>query len=138
MAEALLAVLMRWLHIGSVATLIGGALYGWWVAGAATQSLSPESRDALWEDMASRFRPLVYTAVAGLVVSGIYNVIAHPGHSLLYHTLLAIKLLLVLHVFTVMLLSAQPNKKRRARMMAGAAMSGMVIIAMSAYLRRIF
>jgi hypothetical protein len=38
----------------------------------------------------------------------------------------------------VMLLSTQPHAKRRARMMAGAAISGLVIIAISAYLRRIF
>jgi putative copper export protein len=138
MAEALLSVLMRWLHISSVATLIGGALYGWAVASAAAQKLGPESCDGLREDMAARFRPLVYTAVAGLVVSGLYNVIAHPGHSVTYQTLLGIKLLLVLHVFAVMLLSAQPNRQRRARMMAGAAISGLVIIAISAYLRRIF
>jgi uncharacterized membrane protein len=138
MVEALIAVLMRWLHIGSVVTLIGGALYGRFVAAAAADKLSAESREAMSEDMAAYFKPLVYAAVAALVVSGLYNLVAHPGHTPMYHMLLGVKLLLVLHVFAVMLLSTQPQAKRRARMMGGAAISGLVIIAISAYLRRIF
>jgi uncharacterized membrane protein len=133
-----IGILMRWLHISSVAILVGGALYGRWVCAAAAQKLSPESLDALGEEAAAHFKPLVYAAVAALVVSGLYNIIANPGHSVLYHILLGIKLLLVLHVLAVLLLSVQSHAKRRARMMAGAAISGLVIIAISAYLRRIF
>src|SRR5579883_3451751 len=132
----ILAVIMRWLHISSVAALIGGAIFAKFVAGRATNLMNPENRDALWEDMAAHFKPVVYLAVAALAVSGIYNILAHAGHSVLYHVLLGIKLLLVLHVFAVMLLGVQANNKRRVRMMAGAAISGLVIIAISAYLRR--
>ena len=134
----ILAVVMRWLHISSMAALIGGAIFAKFVAGHATGMLNSESNTVCWEDMAAHFKPVVYAAVAALTVSGIYNILAHPGHSLTYHVLLAIKLLLVLHVFAVMLLAVQPNNKRRVRMMAGAAISGLVIIAISAYLRRIF
>ena len=129
---------MRWLHVSSMAALIGGAFYAWFVAGRATERLNPESRDALWEDMAAYYRPVVYTAVAALLVSGLFNILAHGGHSLRYHILLGIKLLLVLHVFAVMLLSVQRQAKRRVRMMAGAAISGLAIIAISGYLRLIF
>jgi len=138
MAEALLQVIMRWLHISSVATLIGGALYGWFVAGRATERLSPEGREGLWEDMAANYKPVVYAAVAALLVSGIFNILAHGGHSVRYHIVLGIKLLLVLHVFAVMLLSVQAHTQRRVRMMAGAAISGFGIIAISAYLKLIF
>lgn len=140
MSDALvvMAVIMRWLHISSVATLIGGALYGRFVAAHALDKLNAESRDALWEDMAAHFKPVVYTAVAAIVFSGTYNIIANPGHSIRYHIVLAIKLLLVLHVFAVLLLGVQQQNKRRVRMMTGAAISGLVIIAISAYLRRIF
>jgi uncharacterized membrane protein len=134
----ILAVIMRWLHISAMATLIGGAIFGKFVAAHAIGMMNPENREAMWEDVAAHFKPVVYIAVAALTVSGVYNVLAHPGHSLLYHVLLGVKLLLVLHVFAVMLLTVQPNNKRRARMMAGAAISGLVIIAISAYLRRIF
>jgi uncharacterized membrane protein len=134
----ILAVIMRWLHISSVATLIGGAIFGKFVAGNATDKLNPDAKDKLWEDMAAHFKPVVYAAVAALVLSGVYNIIAHPGHSLTYQILLGIKLLLALHVFAVMLLGVQPNNGRRVRMMAGAAFSGLAIIAISAYLRRNF
>jgi uncharacterized membrane protein len=134
----ILAVIMRWLHISSVAALIGGAIFGRFVAAHAIGTLNPETGEALWEDVAAHFKPVVYAAVAALVVSGLYNIIAHPGHSLTYQILLGIKLLLVLHVFAVMLLGVQRNARRRVRMMAGAAVSGLVIIAISAYLRRNF
>ena len=133
-----LAVIMRWLHISSVATLVGGAIYGRLVAAAAAAKLEAESGAALSEDAAAHAKPLFYGAVAALVVSGIYNIIATPGHSLRHNVLLGIKLLLVLHVFAVLLLSVQQGAKRRARMMAGAAISGLAIIAISAYLRRVF
>ena len=133
-----LAVIMRWFHISSVAALIGGAIYGRFAAAAAVAQMEAEAGERLGEQMAGHARPIFYAAVAGLVLSGIYNVIATPGHSVRYHILLGIKLLLALHVFAVMLLSVQPHAKRRARMMAGAAISGLAIIAISAYLRRIF
>ena len=129
---------MRWLHLSSVAALVGGALYGRFVAAAATDRLNPESKEGLWEDMAARYKPVVYAAIAALLVSGIFNIMTRGGHSPRYYTLLGIKLLLVLHVFAVMLLVVQRNAKRRARMMAGAGISGLAIIAISAYLRAIF
>ena len=134
----ILAVIMRWLHISSMAALIGGAIFARFVAAHATGLMNAENKEALWEDMAAHFKPVVYLAVAGLTITGIYNILAHPGHSVTYHVLLGIKLLLVLHVFAVMLLAVQANNKRRVRMITGAAISGLVIIAISAYLRRIF
>src|SRR5215470_2424824 len=115
----ILAVIMRWLHISSVATLIGGAIFARFVTAHAINMANAESRDTMWEDVAVHFKPVVFTAVAALTVSGIYNILAHPGHSVLYHVLLGVKLLLVLHVFAVMLLAVQPNNRRRVRMMTG-------------------
>jgi hypothetical protein len=43
-----------------------------------------------------------------------------------------------LHVFAVALLIARAGHPRRARMMTGVAISGMVIIAIAAYLQHIF
>jgi hypothetical protein len=84
------------------------------------------------------FRPFVLAAICGLVFSGLYNILTHPGHRSTYQTLLGIKLLLALHVFAVALLIAQPGHPRRARMMTSVAISGMVIIAIAAYLQHIF
>ena len=42
--------------------------------------------------------------MAGLVLSGVYNYLSKPGHSVWYHALFGIKILLVLHVFSVAIL----------------------------------
>ena len=132
------AVIMRWLHLSSVATLVGGFLFGSLVLRAAAAVLPPEAVASLSENAAARFRPWLWTALAALIISGAYNVISMPGHSRRYYVLLGIKLLLVAHVFAAGLLAMRPRNSRRARQMTGAFISGFVIILISAYLRRIF
>jgi putative copper export protein len=134
----MLGVIMQWLHFSSLATLIGGILYGRLVMLPASSVLAPDAREALGDRAAVAFRPFVLAAICGLVVSGVYNILTHPGHTTKYHVLLGIKLLLVLHVFTVALLTARPGHPRRARMMTGVAISGLTIIAIAAYLQHIF
>jgi hypothetical protein len=80
----------------------------------------------------------VIFAICGLVVSGIYNLLTNTGHSITYHMLLGVKLMLALHVFAVGILITQAENPRRARMMTGVVISGLLILAISAYLRRIF
>jgi len=137
MADVLF-VLMRWLHIASVATLIGGMIFGRMVMSHAAEGLSPEARESFMDRAAMLYRPLVFTAMGALLISGTYNILSNLGHTPLYHMLLGIKLLLVMHVFAVALLITRPHNPRRPRMMAGAAISGLAIIAISAYLRHIF
>ena len=131
------AVIMRWLHLASVATLVGGLFFGA-LALRAAAALPPEEAATLSEKAAALFRPWLWLAMAALLVSGLYNVIAMPGHSALYRTVLIIKLLLVAHVFASGLLAIRPHNARRVRQMTGAFISGFVIILISAYLRRIF
>ena len=133
-----LAVFARWLHIASVVTLIGGMLYASLVMAASAGILAKEAAETLLENAAARFRPLVWSAVIALILSGGYNLITTPGHSPRYKLLLAVKLLLVLHVFAAALLAVRPKNPRRARQMTGAFLSGLIIILLSAYLRRIF
>src|SRR5574340_1043220 len=109
----LLYVAMRWLHIASVTTLVGGMLYGRLVA-------RPESAAAT-----RRFRPYGWAAVLALIFSGLYNIFSAPGHSARYHMVLGVKLLLVAHVFAVALLVIAKKRERPARLMAGAGISGL-------------
>jgi hypothetical protein len=118
-----LGICMRWLHIASVATLIGGMIYGC---------------KALYERTAALFRPLVFGAIAALLVSGGYTLATNPGHNISYYVLLGIKLLLVAHVFAVGILLVTKNPEHRGRLLAGSAISGLIIILISAYLRRNF
>ena len=137
MAEAF-NVLMRWLHISSVDGLIGGMIYGRVVMAASAGELAPDARRALEERAAALFRPVVAAAMVCLVLSGVYNVASATGHTTRYYVLLGVKLLLVAHIFAVAILITQPRTSRRARQMAGAAISGIVVIAISAYLRSFY
>jgi putative copper export protein len=137
MADALF-VLMRWLHLTSMATLIGGMIFGRFVMTSSEDILAPDARERFGARAAGAYRPLVLAAVTGLIISGTYNLLTNPGHTVKYHILLGVKLLLVLHVFAVAFLVTQPKNPRRGRMMFGTVISGLIIIAISAYLRRIF
>jgi uncharacterized membrane protein len=127
----------RWLHLTSVVTLIGGILYARFVMFPASSALAPDARAGLDNRAAKGFRPLVFTAMTLLVVSGVYNFLYKNPRTPLYHALFGIKILLVLHVFAVAILACSPNNPRRARQMFGAAISGIVIILISAYLKGI-
>ena len=137
MADVLF-VIMRWLHLSSMATLVGGILYGRFVMAPAVGALAPDAGKALASRIATSYRRFVLAAVCGLIVSGVYNILTNPGHRPIYHMLLGVKLMLVLHVFAMAFLVTQPENPRRARLMTGMVVSGLIILAISAYLRRIF
>ena len=136
MTDALF-VLMRWLHLTSMATLVGGMTFGRLVMPRSPGNIAPDP-EAPGTRAALAYRPLVGAAIAGLIISGIYNLLTSPGHSVRYYTLFGAKLLLALHVFASALLATRPEGRRRARLMTGAVVSGLVIVAIAAYLRRIY
>jgi uncharacterized membrane protein len=133
-----LPVLMRWLHISSATLLVGGLLYGRLVLKATSEALSPDSGKKLGDSTAALFRPRVIVCVLALLVSGVYNILVTPGHTTRYHIWLGIKLLLALHVFAAGLLATRPGNPRRARLMAGAGLSGLIVILIANYLKGIY
>ncbi|MGO4880949.1 MAG: hypothetical protein ACLP59_09025 [Bryobacteraceae bacterium] len=137
MFEAL-GIFMRWLHIASVATLVGGMVYGWLVLVPATGVLAEQARKALVDKTAALYRPLVFAAIPALLISGGYNLATNPGHHVRYYLLLSMKLLLAAHVFAVGIVLVTKNPEHRGRLFGGAAISGLAIILISAYLRRTF
>ncbi|MGA3098915.1 MAG: hypothetical protein ABSF25_20865 [Bryobacteraceae bacterium] len=134
----LFGVLMQWLHISSAAVLVGGLIYARLAMTPASEALAPEGRDALGERAAAAFRPLAFAAIAGLLISGFYNVISTPGHSLRYHAWLGLKLLLAAHAFAIVILIVHPKRQRRPRLMMSACVSGLIVIFIAAYLKHIF
>jgi putative copper export protein len=132
-------ILMRWAHIASAAVLIGGLVYARWVAAPVLA----EEREAL-DGLRGRFRPLMYAAMGGLVVSGLYNFLLHRGHTPYYEAWFGIKVLLALHVFAAAVLAVRPTRAqsgdeaRRLRRMTGAVLSGLAVILIGAYLRLIY
>jgi hypothetical protein len=129
---------MRWLHIGAVTFLVGGMFYGGAVMFGAAAGLPPEGRQELARRAARRFGVPAAIAVLALIVSGVFHILVFPRHIMQYHMLLGIKLLLALHVFAVAVLVGAGRARRPGRAMIGAAITGFVIIAISAYMRRIF
>jgi uncharacterized membrane protein len=135
--EDILTALMRWIHLLSVIMLLGGVIFWRFVMDPSTKKITPEDYRELEEGAASHFRPIVFTIIGTLVVSGLYNFFIKPGHTPLYHMLFGIKMLLVLHVISVVILATAPNNARRGRQLFGAAISGILIVAISAYLKGI-
>jgi putative copper export protein len=133
----ILIPLMRWLHLASMTALVGGILYARFVIAPSEGSLTTEARTTLDDRAATHFRPVVFTAMVLLVISGLFNYMVKPGRSTLYHMLFGIKILLALHVFSVSILIAQPGNKRRNRQMFGAAVSGLTILLIASYLKGI-
>ncbi len=136
-------ILMRWAHIASAAVLIGGLVYARFVVAPLLAESSPEERSEALDGLGKRFRPLVYSAIGGLLVSGLYNFLTHPRHTPLYHAWFGVKVLLALHVFAAAALAVRssraPNEEqaRRLRRMSGAILTGMLAILIGAYLRLI-
>lgn len=130
-----LAIPLRWLHIASMATLLGGMIF--WRLVLARAGVD-DTRGAFTERIAAAFRPLVFVSIVGLTLSGFINYLMAPGHSKFYHMLFGIKLLLALHVFAVAILIVRPNNPRRVRLATGTMISGLIVLFISAWLRRIF
>lgn len=119
-------------------TLLGGMIFWRMVLARSSDDMGGAARGPLFERIAAAFRPLVFASIAGLMVSGFINYLLAPGHSKIYHALFGIKMLLVLHLFAVAILIVQPNNPRRTRLATGAMISGLVILLISAWLRRNF
>lgn len=121
-----------------MAALLGGFLYSRLAVVPASRELPAASRDLLGDRAAAAYRPLAWAAIAGLLISGTYNLLNMPGHTPRYHMILGFKLLLAAHVFAIAVLASRPKNARRARLATGAIISGLAIVLISAYLRRIF
>ena len=127
-----LNVTMRWLHISSMTVMVGGLLFLWI---GFSEGDGPVSARA-----AGAFRPLFLTASALVLISGIYNFLYKMNHFVLtpaYHAVIGIKFLLVLHVLAAGYLATRTSNPKRRRQAAGAAITGFVILALSAVLRKL-
>jgi len=133
-----LTVFVRWLHIFSVVLLIGGVLFGRQALKVISETLPAESAETVADNLFSHFRGRVLFAITLLLLSGLYNYFFKTvHHSTTYQVLLLIKLLLVGHVVAAALVAGRPKHPRRARLLAGAGLSGLIIIFISNYLFRI-
>jgi uncharacterized membrane protein len=129
--------LALWLHIAAAAVLVGGALYARLAMQANAVTLAEDEAVRVNDTAAERFRGWVLAAIVVLLITGIYNYLHTGAHSVRYHVLLGIKLLLALHIFASALLALRPKNPRRGRQLVGAGISGVAAILIAVYLSQL-
>ncbi len=120
-----LSVFMLALHIVCAAALVGGAMV-WRIA--ANSGSGDNTLAAAW-------RPIAFSAIGGVLLSGVYNLMHRPIQTKQFHMLFGIKMLLVLHIFAVTVLATKPDNPRRSRQLTGIVISGIVVLIISAAFR---
>lgn len=130
-----LNILMRFVHIISAITLLGGVLAWLLAVSPALATLAEETRRKVDNAITAASRPVAFSAIGGLLVSGIYNFLNKSNLTPAYHAVIGVKFLLVLHVFAVVIIALRPDNAKRTRQLTGVACSGVVIVILSAVLR---
>lgn len=137
------SVVMRFLHIGSAAGLVGGILYARIAATPVLNSLPPSERAEAAKGAQLRFRGILFTMLALVILSGLYNGFgpSAPHHSSQWHMWFGIKMLFVLHILAAAILwslspygdvAVEGQGKRR---LIGLVISGFITIFIGDYLR---
>jgi hypothetical protein len=135
--RAVLGVSMRWIHMTSVVTLIGGFIFARFAVAPALATVAEPERGSLGKKIVGNFRPLLYTILVTAIGSGLYNYLNKPSYPPHYHMWIGIKFLFALHIFAVAVLYTIPDAEevKRNRWLSGMIVSGLIIVAISAYLR---
>jgi len=136
---AVLGVCMRWTHIVSVIALLGSLIYARFIMIPSLAVLADSVRADVEKKVRSRFRPLAYLLIATTLGSGLYNYLNKGPVPAVYHMLIGMKFLLVLHIFAVTLLytARGVDEAKQKRWLGGMVISGLAVVALSAGLRYI-
>jgi uncharacterized membrane protein len=139
----ILNLIFRFLHIASVVLFLGGVFYARQVLVPILNVLPESIRMPSAAGAQMRYRAVLWTLLVLIVGSGLYNFFTYSGpkHGLAYQVWFGIKMLLVAHILaSAILWSTSPygdvavGGKSKHRL-AGMAISGLVIVAISVYLR---
>jgi len=135
--RAVLAVCVRWIHLASVVTLIGGFIYARFVLAPALASLPVPERELAGRGAVKAFRPLMFVVLIAALGSGMYNYATKASYPPTYHIWMGIKLLLVLHITASAILYAvrDSDQGKRNRTALGISVSGLIVIGIADYLR---
>ena len=134
--ELLLGIISRWMHIGSAIVLLGGTICLKFVVGPVLKDQSQELKEAV----RGRWKRFVHAAIAGLLLSGLYNYLkAFPLHrgDGLWHAMVDTKIILALGVFFIASVLAgrskgtQKFRDNAAKWTTIAILLGLLIVAMS-------
>src|SRR5690242_20816590 len=97
---ACFSIVMRFLHIGSVAGLVGGVLYARLAATQVLNALPAAERASAAKDAQRRFRNVLFTLLVLAVASGLYNGFGPtaPHHTCQWYMWFGIKMLFAAHI----------------------------------------
>jgi uncharacterized membrane protein len=135
--RAVFGVLLRWVHIASVVTLIGGFIYARFALAPALATFPPSEGEAVGAAVVRSFRALLYTVLVTVIGSGVYNFAMKASYPPGYQMWFGIKMLLVLHIAAAAILYSvrESGLAKRNRTALGIVISGLLVVAISAYLR---
>ena len=97
-ADFVLAVLSRWIHVGTAIVLVGGTSFMKLVVAPSLQGQSPELMAAI----RGRWKKFIHAGIALFVITGFFNYFrAMPDHKGdgLYHGMIGTKIILAFVVF---------------------------------------
>lgn len=129
---------MRFIHIGSVILFLGGMVYARQVVSPLLATLPETIRETSANAARTRYRGTLFILLTLIVLSGLYNfLMAAPKHTSTWQIWFGIKMLLVLHVLATSILWATSPyvPKKSERRLLSIAISGFLIVFISAYLR---
>ncbi len=137
-----LDLFMRWLHIFSVITAVGSAIFMLFVLLPSLASLRNEDKATISKNITDRARIWIHIAITGILISGLYNLHKVWSKTVFpYGFIFMLKLVLALVVFMVAILltssspqraAFQANRKTWLTLNVGLAA---IIVALSAFLR---
>jgi len=114
----ILPIFMRYVHIVSVATVVGGLLFLPFCVLPAVKDLDQALREKVTQAVTRRFYRVLWVGVCGLIISGVYNWVQSAG---LYkemgpagNALIGTKVLLALGVFVMVGLGSAGLVKPKA------------------------
>jgi uncharacterized membrane protein len=138
-----MATFAQWVHVSAAVIGVGGMAFMLFVLFPSVGVLSDEQRDGLLKAVMGRFRWVSWSVIFLLVASGLYNVklvwLVPWGP---YWKFLTIKIALAVVIFLIIFCLTIPLgifygfRRRRGLWLSIAFVLAMVVILISAYLRR--
>jgi uncharacterized membrane protein len=139
-----MSTIIQWIHVMSAIIGLGGMGFLLLILIPSLGVLSTEQREALSKSVANRFRWATWSSITLLLLTGIYNVRRFYWEDQwgAAWNLLALKIALSFALFAIVLALTvpfrlfEPMRARRRTWLLVAFIMGVVVVLISAYLRR--
>ena len=138
-----MTILVQWVHLIAAVTAVGGMAFMLFILMPSMRVLNDEQRAQLVKAVSGRFRWVSWGAIILLIASGIFNIRVRAWEAPwgTYWSVLTLKVVLALVVFTISLLLTLPIpglesfRAQRQRWLTIALSIAVFVILISAYLR---